>query len=129
MTQGLPGPGNGPTPPPAALDLTKPEGAKGEGVSLQDVPPFTELWAKLVSPFAWMVFTLIALVVVVPFVLLTRWLDMTNVAEWKVRSDAMLDWAKTVLPPVIGFGSAVIGYFFGTRSSSSNNTSKSSPTS
>jgi hypothetical protein len=37
----------------------------------------------------------------------------------------MLDWAKTVLPPLIGFGSAIIAYYFGIRSGSSGKVSSS----
>lgn len=115
MTQSHGGPGGGQGP----LDITK-SSDKGQSVLIQDVPPFTELWAKIARPFAWAVFALNALVIFIPFLLLGRWLSMTNVTEWTARSTAMLDWAKTVLPPVVGFGSAVVGYFFGTRASISN---------
>jgi hypothetical protein len=29
---------------------------------------------------------------------------------------AAFDWAKTILAPVVGFASAAIGYYYGTRS-------------
>ncbi len=29
--------------------------------------------------------------------------------------EKIIDWAKTVLPPVVGFGGALVGYYFGTR--------------
>jgi hypothetical protein len=28
----------------------------------------------------------------------------------------MLDWAKTILPSIVGFGTAIIAYYFGIRS-------------
>ncbi len=31
------------------------------------------------------------------------------------KAEIALDWAKTVLPPVVGFGGAVVGFYFGTR--------------
>ena len=31
------------------------------------------------------------------------------------KEDKILDWGKTVLPPVVGFGGALVGYYFGTR--------------
>jgi len=47
---------------------------------------------------------LIALVMLLPFI-------------FKTDVDAMFDWAKTILPPAIGFGGAVVGYYFGTSGS------------
>jgi hypothetical protein len=29
--------------------------------------------------------------------------------------ESVLDWSKTILPSAVGFGSAMVGYYFGTR--------------
>ncbi len=43
------------------------------------------------------------------------------------RMRAALDWAKTILPSAVGFGSAIVGYYFGTRSSSPSSVGDESP--
>lgn len=83
----------------------------GSGAVLksQEVPPYTPEWAKTAQPFAVFVLCLIAAVIIVPFIFFLlpypRGVYMTQA----------LDWAKTVLAPVVGFGGAVVGYYFGAR--------------
>ena len=50
---------------------------------------------------------LIAAVMLLPFLIIV-------LAE-KEKAGNAIDWAKTVLPPVVGFGGALVGYYFGTR--------------
>jgi hypothetical protein len=93
------------------IDLATP-GSSGK-VTGQEVPLHTIDWANIANPFAWFILGLIAAVMLVPFIFFVlpypRGTYMTQA----------LDWAKTVLAPVVGFGGAVIGYYFGTRNSSS----------
>lgn len=93
---------------PETLDIRKP-GDAGKP-SVRAVDQHSELWARIAGPFAWAIFVLLGVVIVIPFYLL--WLQG---GTGKERMDAILDWAKTVLPPAVGFGSAVAGYYFGTR--------------
>jgi hypothetical protein len=72
------------------------------------------LWAAIAGPFAYIIFGIITLVLVLPFF---RFLRQGNEKD-------LLDWSKTILAPVIGFGSAVVGYFFGTRSAASSTQSQ-----
>jgi len=104
-----------PEPLPPARDLTTEPpidlttGTPGEGVDDKDVPHHSPRWAGIVKPFTWFVLGLIAVVMLLPFWML--WL----LAEESKRLTPMLDWAKTILPSVTGFGGAIIGYYFGTR--------------
>lgn len=77
----------------------------------EEIPPNTRLWAEIARPFSFLVMGLVGATVLLPLVGLYR-LPGATVAE---RTAALLDWSKTILSPVIGFGSAVIGYYFGTR--------------
>lgn len=95
-----------PAPEEDTIDLVERKGPKR--ASMVPIDQHSEVWAKVAKPFAQFVFLLVGLVIVVPFVLL---------CVTRVDREALLDWAKTVLPPVVGFGSAVVGYYFGTRSS------------
>ncbi len=81
---------------------------KGKGLKF-DLEPYSPLWAKYVAPFARFIFFLTAAVVLIPF-FFAAWGSDKNLTE-------ILDWAKVVLAPVVGFASAVVGYMFGTRSS------------
>jgi hypothetical protein len=83
-------------------------------------------WAKIATPFTWFVFSLIAAVMLVPFLLLifVWWRVKILSATDSTLLTTTFDWAKTILAPVVGFGGSVIGYYFGTRgddSSSSGN--------
>ena len=94
--------------PKKALDLRGPA-PKKERIELKEAPLYSPEWAKTVKPIALSLLGLIALVILLPFGIVF-W-----AAEEKV--DNALDWAKTVLPPVVGFGGALVGYYFGTRGS------------
>ena len=50
---------------------------------------------------------MIGLVILLPFLI------VFTCDQEKARN--VLDWSKTVLPPVVGFGGALVGYYFGTR--------------
>ena len=90
------------------LDLTK-SPAKEDRVDLREAPPYSPEWAKIIWPIAKILLLLIAAVMLLPFLIIV------TVEKEKVGS--ALDWAKTVLPPVVGFGGALVGYYFGTRGS------------
>ena len=45
----------------------------------------------------------------------------------KDTAASVIDWAKTVLPPVVGFGGALVGYYFGTRGAQSGELSEDAP--
>jgi hypothetical protein len=94
------------------LDLRGPK--KDEKLRWRPIDHHSELWAKIASPFAWFIFSLSAAVILLPHVLILRGgMDPEQTRE-------ILDWSKTVLAPSVGFASAVIGYYFGTRSSTAN---------
>jgi hypothetical protein len=61
-------------------------------------------WANIAKPFTWFILGLIAAVMLLPF-------------AFNPMTKEMMDWAKTILPPAIGFGGAIIGYYFGTSAS------------
>lgn len=99
--------------PDEQLDLRKPPPGGGGKVDLSVVDHYSETWAAIARPFAWFVFGLVGVIVVLPFiVVLLR--SPTSIDPL----DKVLDWGKTVLAPIVGFGSAVVGYYFGTRTAS-----------
>ncbi len=93
------------TQPTKPVDRSKPAGGL---VTQQELLPHTPEWAGIAKPFTYFILILIAAVMLLPF----AWF------AWDKTSTNMLDWAKTVLPPAIGFGGAVVGYYFGTSGSS-----------
>jgi hypothetical protein len=54
----------------------------------------------------------------IPFVVIAL---LAGVGRLTDPIDPMLDWAKTILPPLVGFGGAIVGYYFGTRGSGKSN--------
>ena len=125
------------------LDLRKPslrERIERDVVVERDrTDPYSIAWAKIVWPITRAILLLVSAVMLLPFVFLV-WLDpqvkievpagtppdqvaaaVRTVAEAQIaqQRENMLDWAKTVLPSVVGFASAMIGYYFGTRSGQS----------
>ena len=105
-----------PNVPPSQQPLSPPQNA--------DEPPWTPFWATVARPFAYFVLLLVAAVISMPFIaLFVHSLRTQQDAARDAVNAQIVDWAKTVLAPVIGFGSAVIGYYFGAR----NNTSEAPP--
>ncbi|HYU35794.1 MAG TPA: hypothetical protein VEW48_26855 [Thermoanaerobaculia bacterium] len=127
------------------IDLTKKQ--KGEASTLLSrapklptvdrTDPYSLDWAKVVKPVTWALLALLAAVMLLPFVLISTASPEVKVvppagtppsefakltaaaveAASVARTKDMLDWAKTVLPSVVGFASAMVGYYFGTRAS------------
>ena len=93
------------TPEEEPLDLTK--SAAAARVDLREAPPYSPEWAKIIRPITTSLLALIAAVMLLPFLIIV-------LAE-KEKAGNAIDWAKTVLPPVVGFGGALVGYYFGTR--------------
>jgi hypothetical protein len=97
---------SGSSPPEFDLEKDKLPGPtfklQGEETSLH-----SEKWADIARPFTYFILSLLAIVVILPF-LLPFWIDPKQVT-------VAFDWAKTVLAPITGFGGAVIGYYYGTR--------------
>ncbi len=83
---------------------------KAESVHLA---PYSEGWAKVVWPLTRFLFGLLAAVLLVPF--------LFAILGDKDTRDAAFDWSKTILAPVVGFASAAVGYYYGTRSSTTAN--------
>ena len=77
------------------------------GFELREASPYSPQWARIVKPIALSLLAIIAAVILLPFFIIS-WGE-------KCRADDVLDWAKSVLPPVVGFGGALIGYYFGSR--------------
>lgn len=88
------------------LDITT--SRKEERFRMTEAPPYSPEWAKIILPIAMILLGLIATVMLLPFLIIVM-------VEKELQVDRTLDWAKTVLPPVVGFGGALIGYYFGTR--------------
>ena len=99
----------GDQPPPdvksPALDLRKVR--RADRVHAEEISPYSETWANVVKPFTRAIFTLLAAVFLIPFL-------FVFVDEAGIRNTA-LDWAKTILAPIVGFASAAVGYYYGTR--------------
>ena len=86
----------------SAINLKDPP--KDKPVELKPLPLHSREWARHVQPIALSLLGLIALVILLPFLII-----LTSDQE-KARN--ALDWSKTVLPPVVGFGGALVGYYF-----------------
>ena len=74
----------------------------------KEIPAHSHLWANIAKPFAKFIFFLVFLVILLPFLFIC--FDTEQKKEY-------LDWARVVWAPVVGFCSAVVGYYFGTRNS------------
>jgi len=98
----------------AALDLTAQPKKPADEAQLSAVDHHSATWAQIAKPFATAIFILVAVVVVLPFAIITA-NALACGARCGDNIDKMFDWAKTVLAPIVGFGSAVVGYYFGTR--------------
>jgi ABC-type glycerol-3-phosphate transport system permease component len=98
------------------LDLRKLQTDEALSMGSDDGPPWTPVWAGIARPFAYFILFLVAAVISVPFLaLFVQALRSQQDAARETINGQIVDWAKTVLAPVIGFGSAVIGYYFGAR--------------
>jgi|SRR6185436_3131508 len=82
----------------------------------QGVHDRSKLWANIANPFAWFVFSLISMVIVMPFIIIM----VSSIVNKTDHMDALMRWSTTVLAPIVGFGSAVIGYYFGASGHSEN---------
>ncbi|MCR4340757.1 MAG: hypothetical protein NUW01_12825 [Gemmatimonadaceae bacterium] len=98
------------------LNLSTTPAKKSERVDVT-LQPYSARWAEVVRPLTRFIFTLLAAVLLVPFL-------FVFVGEAGIRT-AAFDWAKTILAPVVGFASAAIGYYYGTRSASEGSPSRS----
>lgn len=94
--------------PPDPIDLRHPAPQK-DRIEIQELSPYSSEWARIVKPVALSLLGLIAAVMLLPFLI------VVYVGNGQT-GDQIIDWAKTVLPPVVGFGGALVGYYFGTRS-------------
>jgi hypothetical protein len=119
------------------LDLTKSD--KSADTALQLVQQYSTKWAEVVKPISWAVMVLLFLLMIIPFVLIWRFSTQVQInipvgtkpdevaGIFKAATAAtaaqnvkdMLDWAKTFLPSLVGFATAMIGYYFGIRSGTS----------
>jgi hypothetical protein len=120
------------------VDRTDKVGLEGDRTD-----PYSLIWSKVVWPITRSLLLLLAVVMLVPFVFVL-WLTPTQVkvtvpkgtSDQQVaaivqavaqdratkRLEMVLDWAKTILPSAVGFGSAMVGYYFGTRAAQPNPT-------
>lgn len=88
------------------LDLSGKAPAR-DRFEIEEVSPYSRQWAKTVKPIAQVFLAIIAAVILLPFFIIS--------CGDTCRADDVLDWAKSVLPPVVGFGGALVGYYFGSR--------------
>lgn len=132
------------------VDLREPKGQTSiskTGISVQQLGQYSPEWAAVVKPISWAVMVLLSLLMVIPFVLIWHFSSQVqiNVPAGTKPEDAaaivkavnqasaaesvkeMLDWAKTFLPSLVGFATAMIGYYFGIRSGTSGQDTTQSP--
>jgi len=98
-----------------ALDIREKNQKEVTWEHAQEVHDRSELWANITKPFAWFVFTLISLVIMTPFIVII----ITSIVSKTDHMETLMRWSTTVLAPIVGFGSAVIGYYFGANGQSS----------
>ncbi|HEV8040195.1 MAG TPA: hypothetical protein VGP62_15110 [Bryobacteraceae bacterium] len=130
-----------PPPPPSALDPLdlRAKTTKSDDSDLQLAQQYSTKWASIVRPISWAVMVLLFLLMIIPFVMIWHFSSQVQVnipagakpeevaAIVKAANAAtaaqdvkdMLDWAKTFLPSLVGFATAMIGYYFGIRSGAS----------
>lgn len=98
-----------PTVSVSTLNLAK----EGEGsASVEEYPPYSGAWADIVAPVARNLVQLLAAVILLPFLLIALFGAFDRSTDPVTH---VLDWGKTILPPLVGFGGAIVGYYFGTR--------------
>ena len=95
---------------PQPVDITRRQG--GDDIEAAEVPIYSRLWAEVVKPFTFFIFALLAAVILLPFLLVF--------VEDASARDTAYDWSKTILAPVVGFASAAVGYYYGTRQAGPN---------
>jgi hypothetical protein len=78
-------------------------------VDEEQLHPNSLAWAEIVKHYSTGVLLLVAVVVVAPLVALLFIKGLPS----KDRLDALFKWSNTVLPTVVGLGSAVIAYYYG----------------
>lgn len=93
------------------LDLTKAPG--NESAARFDAPDHhSPAWAEIVKPVTRGLLVLLTTVMLVPFLLIAVFGGLGKVEDPIAH---VLDWGKTILPPLVGFGGALVGYYYGTR--------------
>lgn len=94
-----------------SVDLrTPPQNTTSVIVETNELPKQSKVWAEIVKPFGILVFILLCLVIILPFISIIIWPGTNK----EVFHQTIVDWGKTVLAPVIGLASAVATYYFGT---------------
>ncbi len=83
-----------------------------------EIDQHSPAWAEIVRPITNHLLTLLSAIMLIPFVVIAL---LAGVGRLTDPIDPMLDWAKTILPPLVGFGGAIVGYYFGTRGSGKSN--------
>ena len=94
---------------PLQIDIRRPEEVDEFKLQSTEVPTYSRAWARVVRPFTFFIFWLLAAVILFPFL-------FVFITDSEIRDHAY-DWAKTILAPIVGFASAAIGYYYGTRQS------------
>lgn len=100
------------------IDVTKrprPMNKNDDFSMTTDIGPHSPWWLDFIRPFTSYIFILLTLVIMTPF-FFAAWGDPSFTGE------NILDWAKMVFPPVVGFTSAAVGYMFGTRTANNDET-------
>lgn len=98
--------------PSLNLSIKTPETTLKEDASLGEaVDQYSPFWTNVAKPFALIIFILVSIVIITPFITLP-WIQGLQSTE---RATMIVDWGKAVLPSVVGFAAAVVGYYFGTR--------------
>ena len=89
----------------------RPSAKKEDAPILDAADQYSPFWASVAKPFALIIFILVLIVIVTPFIALP-WIQGLSATT---RATMIIDWGKAVLPSVVGFAAAVVGYYFGTR--------------
>lgn len=101
------------TPPP--LDLTEPRFPDDSATRGRPLAINSEAWAALAKPFACFVFFLTLLGLLIPYAIFTWGINGLPASD---RAGLLSEWSHAMWPPIVGFASAVVGYYFGNKAAS-----------
>lgn len=97
------------------IDLRTPsETAPHVSVETTEVPKQSPLWAEISKPFSILIFVILLIVIIFPFLSVLMWPSRDLVHK------TILDWAKFVITPVIALCASIITYYFGSGNNSKN---------
>ena len=93
------------------IDLTKiNDNIPKISIETTEIPKQSPLWADLAKPFAIMIFILVLLIILIPFILLLIF-PGSDRQHWH---QMIISWANTALTPIVALTASIVAYYFGT---------------